>query len=141
MGEAPAETLAQRVRRLRLDRGLAQEELARQVGVSKTQVYLVENGLTKNPRPERLRRYARALGVTPEYLREGRGPERPQAEGELPPLEVCLRHTSRLNEAEIAQIVRIVRALEAEQERELAERRKSSPGPKRTPPRGREERR
>jgi transcriptional regulator with XRE-family HTH domain len=130
MEEGPTENLGQRVRRLRLERGLAQEELARQVGVSKTQVYLVENGLTKSPRPERLRRYARALGVTLEYLRHGQGPERP-AEGEWPPLDVCLRHTSRLNEEEIAQIVRIVRALEAEQERELAERQRVSSGPKR----------
>lgn len=120
MGGDENESLSDRVRRLRTARGFSQEELARRVGVSKTQVYLVESGQTKAPRPARLQRYARALGVTLEYLRDGRGPEVPDRKEEWPALDVCLRHTSTLSEEEIAQVVRIVRALEAEQRRELA---------------------
>ncbi|MDQ2744691.1 MAG: helix-turn-helix transcriptional regulator [Chloroflexota bacterium] len=114
------------MRRLRLERGFSQEELARRVGVSKTQVYLVEAGQTKRPQGNILRRYARALGVDLEYLRGGIEPDPSTASGEWPALEDCLRHTSILGEQEIAQIVRIVRALEAEQEREVAQRRRGS---------------
>jgi transcriptional regulator with XRE-family HTH domain len=116
-GEAP-ETLAQRVRRLRRARGLSQEDLARLVGVSKTQVYLVEGGHTRNPQPSRLRRYAEALGVSLDYLQFGHDAEPPGGGVEWPPLEVCLRHTSTLTEEEIAQVAKIVRALEAQQRRE-----------------------
>ncbi len=120
MGGDPPETFAQRVRRLRQARGFSQEDLARRVGVSKTQVYLVESGRTLNPQPGKLRRYAQALGVSLDYLQYGHDPGPPGGGSEWPPLEVCLRHTSTLTEEEIAQIARIVRALEAEQRRELA---------------------
>jgi transcriptional regulator with XRE-family HTH domain len=117
-GESP-ETFARRVRRLRQARGLSQEDLARRVGVSKTQVYLVESGRTQSPQPGKLRRYAQALGVSLDYLQYGHDPEPPDGGKEWPPLEVCLRHTSSLTEEDIAHITRIVRALEAEQRREL----------------------
>ncbi len=113
------------MRRLRKARGLSQEELARRVGVSKTQVYLVESGQTKQPQGAILRRYARALGITVEYLKDGIEPN-PAPRGEMPPLEVYLRHTSTLSEEEIAQVVRIIHALEAEQQRELALRERES---------------
>jgi transcriptional regulator with XRE-family HTH domain len=116
------ESLGGRVRRLRLARGLSQEELARQLGVSKTQVYLVERGKTLAPQAEVLRAYARVLGVSIGYLRHGVEDEPVPGPAEWPPLEVYLRHTSTLSPEEIAQIVRIVRALELEQRRELAVR-------------------
>jgi len=114
------ETLGQRVRRLRLARGLSQEELAHQVGVSKTQVYLVENGTTRSPQAEVLRGYARVLGISLSYLTTGVDGTAPTDSEAWPPLEVYLRHTLTLSDEEIAQIVRIVRALEMEQQRELA---------------------
>jgi transcriptional regulator with XRE-family HTH domain len=110
------ETLGQRVRRLRLARGLSQEELAHQVGVSKTQVYLVENGTTRSPR----RRYCEAMRVSlaspcrtsPPVLMAQRLP--------IPRPGLHLRCTFvtpwTLSDEEIAQIVRIVRALEMEQQ-------------------------
>jgi len=114
------ETLGQRVRRLRLARGLSQEELAHQAGVSKTQVYLVENGTTRSPQGEVLRGYARALDISLSYLTTGVDDTAPTNSEAWPPLEVYLRHTLTLSDEEIAQIVRIVRALEMEQQRELA---------------------
>lgn len=124
------ESLGERVRRLRLNRGFSQEELARQIGVSKTQVYLVEAGKTRAPQAEVLRGYARALGISLTYLKNGGDPEPAAAAERWPPLEVYLRHVSTLAEDEIAHIVRIVRALEREQQRELAmhERSQREPG-------------
>lgn len=124
------ESLGERVRRLRLNRGFSQEELARQIGVSKTQVYLVEAGKTRAPQAEVLRGYARALGISLTYLKNGGDPEPAVATERWPPLEVYLRHVSTLAEDEIAHIVRIVRALEREQQRELAmhERSQREPG-------------
>jgi len=114
------ESLAERVRRLRIAKGLSQEALARLVGVSKTQVYLVERGTTRRPQPEALNRYANALGVTVDYLLTGQTAPT-DTEGAWPPIEAYLRHTSNLSEAEIAQVARIIRALEMEQRRELLE--------------------
>lgn len=117
--EEQTESLGARIRRLRHERGLSQAELASEIGVSKGQVQLVEAGVTVTPRPGRLQRYAQALGVTFDHLLYGTDPKPPSEHAEWPPLEVCLRHTSTLGETEIAQVTRIVRALEAEQRREL----------------------
>jgi transcriptional regulator with XRE-family HTH domain len=65
------ESFGDRVRRLRRERDMSQEALATRLGVSKTQVYLVENGTTKRPYRDVLDRYAAALGVTVEYLMNG----------------------------------------------------------------------
>lgn len=124
-GPVSDESLGERVRRLRLDRGFSQEELARQIGVSKTQVYLVEAGKTRAPQAEVLRGYARALGISLTHLKNGGELEPSAAAESWPPLEVYLRHISTLAEDEIAHIVRVVRALEREQQRELAVRERS----------------
>lgn len=119
---AEQESLSARVRRLRTIKGLSQEGMARRVGVSKTQVHLVESGKTGKPQAETLRNYARVLGVSVAYLNGER--DAPSNEGARvdpwPPLEIYLRHTSVLSDEEIAQVARIVRALELDQQRELA---------------------
>jgi transcriptional regulator with XRE-family HTH domain len=109
------ETLAQRVRRLRLQRGLSQYALADLARVTRQHVYDVERGHIKRLRGSTLARYAEALSESPVYIEYGY--DRPPGKAEeWPPLEVALRHTSRLGDEEITQVARIVRALEAEQE-------------------------
>ncbi len=63
------ETLGQRLRRLRKERGLSQRDLAR-AGVSYAYVSRIEKG-TRQPSVKVLRRLARALGVSAEYLETG----------------------------------------------------------------------
>ncbi len=123
------EGLAERVRALRVSRGLSQAELAELVGVTPNQVHLVESGKTRKLQRQTLRAYAEQLGATPDYIRFGSGPG-PNAtredsplwtEGQHPPIDVYLRQTSNLGEAEIVQVARIVRLLEEEQRRLIEE--------------------
>jgi len=69
--EAPAagETIGQRLKRLRLDRGLSQRELAAP-GVSYAYISRIEAG-TRQPSVKALRRLAAKLGVSAEYLETG----------------------------------------------------------------------
>jgi transcriptional regulator with XRE-family HTH domain len=69
--DAPAagETIGQRLKRLRLDRGLSQRELAAP-GVSYAYISRIEAG-TRQPSVKALRRLAAKLGVTAEYLETG----------------------------------------------------------------------
>lgn len=57
-----------RLRRLRLQRGWNVEELARQAGVSRTTMYLLETGKTAMPRAKTLQQIAATLGVEVEEL-------------------------------------------------------------------------
>ena len=52
-----------RIRRLRMDSGMSQEDLARQVGVTTHTIWRLENGPIFNPRLDTLRAIAKALGV------------------------------------------------------------------------------
>jgi len=65
----PAESVGQRLKRLRLDRGLSQRELA-SPGVSYAYISRIEAG-TRQPSVKALRRLAAKLGVSPEYLETG----------------------------------------------------------------------
>lgn len=70
------ETLGERVRRLREERGLTQPQLvARIPGMSASALSQLENGLSKGVRPNNLIGLARELDVTPEELVEGREDE------------------------------------------------------------------
>lgn len=60
-----------RVRILRLSKGLRQDQLAAYVGVSNKQISLIETG-RRNPSVEVLKALADALGTTTDYLL-GRG--------------------------------------------------------------------
>ena len=65
------ETLGQRLRRLRTERGLSQEELARKAGIAaRAQISSFEGG-TRNPGPEALQSLANVLGVSLTYLISG----------------------------------------------------------------------
>lgn len=60
-----------RLRRLRLERGFTQIELAQEAGVSPDTIVRWERGLGKNPHASSLRKLARALGVEIAELLEG----------------------------------------------------------------------
>src|SRR5690242_21418118 len=66
---AAGETIGQRLKRLRLERGLSQRELAAP-GVSYAYISRIEAG-TRQPSVKALRRLAVKLGVTADYLETG----------------------------------------------------------------------
>jgi transcriptional regulator with XRE-family HTH domain len=67
--DGSAETLGERVRRLRLERGLSQRQLASR-GVNCAYISRIESG-QRIPSVRAIRILARRLGVTPEYLETG----------------------------------------------------------------------
>lgn len=69
MSRREPETIGVRLRRLRLERGLSQRELAGP-GVSYAYISRIEAG-TRRPSVKALRTLARTLGVSPEYLETG----------------------------------------------------------------------
>ena len=68
VGGAP-ETIGQRLKRLRLEQGLSQRELA-SPGVSYAYISRIEAG-TRQPSVKALRRLGAKLGVSAEYLETG----------------------------------------------------------------------
>lgn len=66
-------TIAERLKQAREDKGLTQPELAERSGVSAGTIGNVESGLRKNPRE--LLAIAAALEVNPEWLKTGKGPK------------------------------------------------------------------
>jgi len=120
-----SEMIGERVRRVRMERGMTQARLAHLLGVTRQQVNNLERGPQRTMQGQTLRRYATALGVSEQYLATGIADSPEFRDGdELPRLDVYLRRTSQLTDDNIAQIARIIRSLEAEQEltRLLAER-------------------
>jgi repressor LexA len=62
------ETKGSRIRALRIERGLTQDQLAECAGVSKQAIYKYENNIVTNIPDEKLEAIAKRLGVTPAYL-------------------------------------------------------------------------
>src|SRR2546422_2651758 len=87
---AAGETIGQRLKRLRLERGQSQRELAAP-GVSYAYISRIEAG-TRQPSVKALRRLAAKLGVTADYLETGAqlAPEE-QRELRLADLELAMR--------------------------------------------------
>lgn len=69
MTAAPLESVGQRLKRLRLDRGLSQRELSAP-GASYAYLSRIEDG-TRNPSVKALRLVAPKLGVSVSYLETG----------------------------------------------------------------------
>jgi transcriptional regulator with XRE-family HTH domain len=67
--EAAVETVGERLRRLRLDRGLSQRQLA-EPGISYAYISRIEGG-ARRPSVKALRKLARKLGVSADYLETG----------------------------------------------------------------------
>jgi transcriptional regulator with XRE-family HTH domain len=93
------ETVGERIRRLRLSRGLSQRSLAGP-GVSYAYISRIENGGRK-PSLKTLRYLAGRLGVDPEYLEEGQAiPARKERELRLVDAEIEVRLGGDLERAE-----------------------------------------
>jgi SOS-response transcriptional repressor LexA len=83
-------TIAERLKQAREDKGLTQPGLAERAGVSQGTIGNVEAGLRKNPRE--LLSIALVLGVEPEWLKTGKGPKHrtasvtdgPEIKGQIP---------------------------------------------------------
>ena len=56
--------VSERLKQLRLDKGLSVADLAEQAGVSKPYIWQIESGRRQNPSGEKLQKLATALGVT-----------------------------------------------------------------------------
>lgn len=65
-------TIGERIKWAREQRGLSQEALAKKAGVSQGTIGNIESGLRKQPRD--LLKIARALQASPDWLESGRGP-------------------------------------------------------------------
>lgn len=60
--------LANRIKRLREERGLSQSELGQLVGTTKQTIYKYEKGIVANLKQTKIGKLAKALGVSPSYL-------------------------------------------------------------------------
>jgi transcriptional regulator with XRE-family HTH domain len=138
--DGPSESIGARVRRLRLERGLSQRQLASR-GVSYAYISRIESG-QRTPSVRAIRLLARRLGVAPEYLESGAdiGPvealELRLTDAELRlrlgdhsaevrhALQAVLKEAQRAGESEIAvraQIALGLSSLAAGNEREAAQ--------------------
>ena len=61
-------TMGERIKSLRIQHGLTQEELGQKVGVQKSAIYKYETGLVVNLKRSMIEKLALALGVKPTYL-------------------------------------------------------------------------
>jgi len=68
------ETMFERIKRVRLEKGLTQMEVARRIGISKSAVSQWESGTSLDIRPNNLRLLAKILNKSMEWLVDG-GPE------------------------------------------------------------------
>lgn len=110
--EGQAETIGERLRRLRLERGLSQRELSER-GVSYAYISRIEAG-ARRPSVKALRMLARKLGVSADYLETGSEiRDTDERELQIADAELELRLAENLEEAE-AKLDRLrVEALEA----------------------------
>lgn len=60
--------MGSRIRDLRLDAGLTQEQLGEMVGLQKSAIAKYENGKTENMKRSVIQKMAEVLGVSPSYL-------------------------------------------------------------------------
>jgi len=101
---APAETVGQRLKRLRLERGLSQRDLS-EPGVSYAYVSRIEAG-ARQPSVKALRMLARKLGVSAEYLETGAEVGREDArELRLADIELRLRLEGPVEADEIEAVL------------------------------------
>lgn len=100
------EGMAQRIKKLRQEKGLTLEQVADVVGVGKSTVRKWETGMIANMRRDKIADLAKALGTTPAYLMGW--PEEPR-EKEISPDEL------QLTEGEKALIKLLRRVPAAEQ--------------------------
>lgn len=61
-------TTGQRIKQLRIEKGMTQEMLGEKVGVKKAAIYKYENGLVVNLKRDVIEKLANVLGVSPSFL-------------------------------------------------------------------------
>jgi transcriptional regulator with XRE-family HTH domain len=81
-GSPTAESVGERIARLRRARGWKQKELAARIGSSLQQISKYERG-RYTPRSEIVARLAEAFAVTADFLLTGRSPHQPQGDYRL----------------------------------------------------------
>jgi transcriptional regulator with XRE-family HTH domain len=119
-GESGVETVGQRLRRLRHERGLSQRDLA-SPGVSYAYISRIEAG-ARRPSVKALRQLAPKLGVSVEYLETGRDlSDRDQRELRLAEAELMLRLEQDASAAE-AELTALLAEAEAAGDAEAAAR-------------------
>ncbi len=70
-------TIGDRIKAMRKEKGLTQEELAKKAEVSKNYIYLIESG-RENPGKKAVRDISGILGVTDQWILTGIEPKFPQ---------------------------------------------------------------
>ena len=83
------ERLGDRVRQARERYGMSAAELARRIGISRQQLYMIESSKTEDPGALTVKAIAEVLGVSTDYLLDRRAGRRrllPQEEDEAPAL-------------------------------------------------------
>lgn len=79
-----ASTLAERIRSVREARGIGVAELDRLADASRGSTSRIESGKRTGIGPEMVDKYARALGVSHEWLARGTGPQQPASPDAIP---------------------------------------------------------
>lgn len=110
-------SMAKKIKELRLARGLTLEQVASVVGVGKSTVRKWETGMIANMRRDKIAALANALGVTPEYLmgwEENKiSPDKPElTEGE----KVLLELFNRVPEERQEMVLQMIRVALGQQE-------------------------
>jgi transcriptional regulator with XRE-family HTH domain len=125
-GEPGVETIGQRLRRLRHERGLSQRDLA-SPGVSYAYISRIEAG-ARRPSVKALRQLAPKLGVSVEYLETGRDlSDRDQRELRLAEAELVLRLEQDSSGAE-TELTALLAEAEAAGDAEIAARSRAAIG-------------
>lgn len=75
MLSAMAETVGERLRRARDEAGLTQEQLAQDIGATRSAISQVELGISNSLNAENLTKAAQRTGKNPKWLATGEGPE------------------------------------------------------------------
>ena len=102
------ETLAQRLFRLRNEKGLTQEAVAEIAGVSRVAMTRYENG-QRMPKMNIVNSLAEAYGVTVDYLMGREEPAKDGAEAYPPHLQETYRLLSQLTPQELAEITEMAK--------------------------------
>lgn len=102
------ETLAERLFRLRNERGLTQEAAAEAAGVSRVALTRYENG-QRMPKMNIVDSLAEVYGVTVDYLMGRDEPARDGAEAYPPHLQETYRVFSQLTPQELAEVVEVAK--------------------------------
>ena len=125
-GEPGVETIGQRLRRLRHERGLSQRDLA-SPGVSYAYISRIEAG-ARRPSVKALRQLAPKLGISVEYLETGRDlSDRDQRELRLAEAELVLRLEQDSSGAE-TELTALLAEAEAAGDAEIAARSRAAIG-------------